>query len=59
MLKLTVKSCGLYCQTIYVNSMSEMPVIDHKVRISEISIPGHSFTILLQISMTLDFLMPI
>ena len=45
MLKLTEKSCGLYCKTIYANSMAEMQVIDHQLRISEISIPDYSFTI--------------
>ena len=45
MLKLIEKSCGLYCKTIYANSMAEMQVIDHKLRISESSIPDHSFTI--------------
>ena len=45
MLKLTEKPCGLYCQTIYANSMAEMQVIDHKLHKSEISIPDYSFTI--------------
>ena len=45
MLKLTEKSCGLYCSTIYNNSMAEMQVTDHKLRISESSIPDCSFTI--------------
>ena len=35
--------------------MAEMQVIDHKLRISEISIPDRSFTIYLQISTTLVF----
>ena len=39
--------------------MAEMQVIDHKLRISEISIQDHSFTIELQISTMLVFLMPI
>ena len=36
-----------------------MQVIDHKLRISKISIPDNSFTIRLQIPTTLVFLMPI
>ena len=45
MLKLTENSCRLYCKTIYANSMAEMQVIDHKLRISENSISDHSFMI--------------
>ena len=44
-LKLTANSCGLYCSIIYANSMAEIQVIDHKLGISERSIPDHSFTI--------------
>ena len=36
MLKLTEKSCGLYCKTLYGNTMAEMQVIDHKLQISEL-----------------------
>ena len=39
--------------------MAEMQVTDRKLLISESSIPDHSFTILLQISTTLVFLMQI
>ena len=41
MLKLTEKSC----ETIYAYSLMGTQVINHKLHISEVSIPDQSFTI--------------
>ena len=57
MLKLTEKSCEMYCLTIYAYFMMGTQVINHKLHISEVSIPDWSFTILLQISMVVVLLM--
>ena len=45
MLKLIEKSCEIYCLTIYAYFMMGMQVINHKLHISEVSIPDRSFTI--------------
>ena len=45
MLKLTEKSCEIYCLTIYAYFMMGTQVINHKFHISEVSIPDWSFTI--------------
>ena len=46
MLKLTEKSCEIYCLTIYAYFMMRKQVINHKLHISEVSFPDQSFTIL-------------
>ena len=51
MLKLTEKSCEIYCLTIYAYFVMRKQVINHKLHISEVSVPDQSFTIHLQISM--------
>ena len=45
MLKLTGKSCEIYCLTIYAYLMMGTQVINYKLHISEVSIPDRSFTI--------------
>ena len=45
MLKMTEKSSGIHCLTIYAYFMMEKQVINHKLHISEVSIPDQSFTI--------------
>ena len=45
MLKLTEKSCEIYCLTIYAYFMMGMQLVNHKLHISEVSIPDLSFTI--------------
>ena len=45
MLKLTEKSCEIYCLTIYAYFMVGTRVINHTLHISEVSIPDRSFTI--------------
>ena len=45
MLKLTEKSCEIYCLTMYAYSMMGAQVINHKLDISEVSIPDQNFTI--------------
>ena len=45
MLKLTEKSCEIYCLTIYAYFMMGTKVINHTLHISEVSIPDQSFTI--------------
>ena len=57
MLKLTEKSCEIYCLTIYAYFMMGTQVINHKLHISEVSFPDQSFTIYLQISMVFVLLM--
>ena len=57
MLKLTDKSCGLYCQAIHAHFMTEMQELDLKLHISVVSIPDHSFNNQQQTSITLAFLM--
>ena len=57
MLKLTEKSCEIYCQTIYAYFMMRTQVINRKLHISEVSFPVQSFTIYLQISMVFVLLM--
>ena len=44
MLKLTEKSCEIYFLTIYAYFMMGTQVINHKLHISEVSIPDQSFT---------------
>ena len=43
MLKLTEKSCEIYCLTIYAYFMVGTQVINHKLKISEVSIPDQCF----------------
>ena len=43
MLKLTEKSCESYCLAIYAYFMMGTQVINHKLHISEVSIPDQSF----------------
>ena len=43
MLKLTEKSCEIYCLTMYAYFMMGTQVINHKLHISEVSIPDQSF----------------
>ena len=51
MLELTAKACEIYFLTIlYAYFMMGKQVINHKLHISEVSIPDQSFTIKLQIS---------
>ena len=57
MLKLTEKSCEIYCLTIYAYFMMETHVINHTLHISEVSFPDQSFTIKVQISMVFVLLM--
>ena len=57
MLKLTEKSCEIYCLTIYAYFIMGTQVINHILHISEVSIPDQSFTIKLQISMVFVLLM--
>ena len=45
MLKLTEKSCEIYCLTIYAYFMMRKQVINHKLHISKVSFPDQSFTI--------------
>ena len=45
MLKLTEKSCEIYCLNIYAYFMMGTQVINHKLPISEVSIPDQSFKI--------------
>ena len=45
MLKLTEKSCEIYCLTIHAYFMMGTQVINHKLHISEVSISDRSFTI--------------
>ena len=45
MLKLTEKACGIYCLTIFAYFKMGTQVINHKLHISEVSIPDRSFTI--------------
>ena len=45
MLELTEQSCEIYCLTIYAYFMRGKQVINHKLHISEVSIPDQSFTI--------------
>ena len=45
MLKLIEKACEIYCLTIYSYFMKGTQVINHKLHISEVSIPDQSFTI--------------
>ena len=58
MLELTEKSCEIYCLTIYAYFLMGKQVINHKLHISEVSIPDQSFTFKLQISMVFVLLMP-
>ena len=58
MLELTEKSFEVYCLTIYAYFIMGKQVINHKLHISEVSIPDQSFTIYLQISMMFVLLMP-
>ena len=44
MLKLTEKSCEIYCLTIYAYFMIGTQVINHKLHISEVSFPDQGFT---------------
>ena len=57
MLEITEKSSEIYCLAIYAYFMMGKQVINHKLHISEISIPDQSFTISLQISMVFVLLM--
>ena len=45
MLKLTEKSCEIYCLYIYAYFMMGTQVINHKLHVSEVSIPDRSITI--------------
>ena len=45
MLKLTEKSCEIYCLTIYAYFVMRTQVINHKLHISEVPFPDQSFTI--------------
>ena len=45
MLKLTEKSCEIYCLTIYAYFRMGTLVINHKLYISDVSIADRSFTI--------------
>ena len=45
MLKLTEKSREIYCLYIYAYFMMGTQVINHKLHVSEVSIPDPSFTI--------------
>ena len=45
MLKLTEKSCEIYCLTVYAYFMMGTQVINYKLHISEVSIPDQNFTI--------------
>ena len=45
MLELTEQSCEINCLTIYAYFMMGKQVINHKLHISEVSIPDQSFTI--------------
>ena len=45
MLEITEKSSEIYCLAIYAYFMMGKQVINHKLHISEISIPDQSFTI--------------
>ena len=51
------KSSEIYCLTVYAYFMIGKQVINHKLHISEISIPDQSFTIYLQTSMVSVLLM--
>ena len=44
MLEMTEKSSEIYCLTIYAYFMMGKQVINHKLHISEVSIPDQSFT---------------
>ena len=57
MLKLTEKSCEMYCLTIYAYFMMRTQVINHKLHIPEVPFSDQSFTIKLQISMVFVLLM--
>ena len=58
MLELTEKSFEIYCLTICAYFIMGQQVINHKLHISEVSIPDQSFTIELQIYMVFVLLMP-
>ena len=45
MLEMTEKSSEIYCLTICAYFMMGKQVINHKLHISEVSIPDQSFTI--------------
>ena len=45
MLKLTEKSCEIYCLTIYAYVMMGKQVIYHTLHISKVSFPDQSLTI--------------
>ena len=45
MLKLTEKSCEIYCLTVYAYFMMGTQVINYKLHISEVSIPDQNSTI--------------
>ena len=45
MLKLTEKSCEIYCRTMYAYFMIRTQVINRKLHISEVSFQVQSFTI--------------
>ena len=45
MLKLTEKSCEIYCLTIYAYFMMRTQVINHKLHISEVSNPDQNLII--------------
>ena len=45
MLKLTEKSCKIYCLTIYAYFMMGTQVISQKLHICEVSIQDQSFTL--------------
>ena len=57
MLEMTEKSSEIYRLTIFAYFMMGKQVINHKLHISEVSIPDQSFTIYLQISMVFVLLM--
>ena len=57
MLEMTEKSSEIYCLPFYAYFMMGKQVINHKLRIPEVSIPDKSFTILLLISMVFVLLM--
>ena len=45
MLEWTEKSYKIYCLTIYAYFMMGKQVVNHKLHISEVSIPDQSFTV--------------
>ena len=57
MLKLTEYSCEFYCLPIYAYFIMGTQVINHKLHISEVSVPDQSCTILQHTSMVFVLLM--